>query len=85
MDFGGSSPLVIDIHKTKVIDKKKKKASTFSTVFKLINQDDELVIDTGAKYGDDDHEDGKEFDYKFDEDGDKYGAGTAFLKADDST
>ncbi len=84
LDFGGSV-FEIDIRKTVIIDSDNEdRTSTLDTIYKSINKEGELVIDTeGAHYGDDDHEEGEHFDYRFDDDGEEWGAGTAFLKAED--
>lgn len=74
-------PLVIDLRNTTVVDSESAEMvdSRLDTVFRGINADGDLVIDTHAKFGDDSHE--EEFDFRFDEDGGKFAAGTAFLKA----
>ncbi len=85
MDFGGST-FEIDIRTTLVTDSdnKDRPPSTLDTIYKHINEDGKLVIDTEeARYGDEDHPDGEVFDYRYDDDGEEWGAGTAFLKASD--
>jgi hypothetical protein len=80
LDYNGTS-LEIDIRKTIIIDSDNDTSSTLDTIYRKINDDGELVIDTeGAKYGDDSHPAGEVFDYRFDDDGGEWGAGTAFLK-----
>ena len=81
MNFGGST-FEIDIRKTVIVDSENTdRSSTLDTIYKHINEDGDLVIDVdSAKYGNDDHPEGETFDYKYDEDGEKFGAGTAFLK-----
>jgi hypothetical protein len=84
MDFS-SSVLEIDIRTTAIIDSANKEnpTSTLDTIYRKINEDGKLVIDTEeARYGDDAHSEGEAFDYRFDDDGGEWGAGTAFLKAD---
>ena len=81
MDYGGAT-LEIDIRKTTIVDSDNEGVvSTLDTIYKKINGDGKLVIDTEkAKYGDNDHPEGEVFDYRFDDDGGEWGAGTAFLK-----
>ena len=81
MDYGGAT-LEIDIRKTAIVDSDNEGVvSTLDTIYKKINADGKLVIDTKkAKYGDNDHPEGEVFDYRFDDDGGEWGAGTAFLK-----
>jgi hypothetical protein len=81
MNFGGST-LEIDIRTTTITDSRNKnRSSTLDTIYKHINSDGDLVIDANkAKYGDDEHPDGETFDYEYDDEGGKFGAGTAFLK-----
>lgn len=71
-------PVVLDIRTTKVIDSDEPgvEAKLDSIVRKISNGD--LVIDTAAKVGNGEQE--GQFDFKFDEEGQKFGAGTAFLK-----
>ena len=81
-----SIPIVsIDIRKTTIIDSDNEggPTATLDSIYKKINADGSLVINAdGALYGDAEHEEGEVFDYRFDEDGEKWGAGTAFLKDD---
>jgi hypothetical protein len=84
MDFGGAI-LEIDIRKTTITDSDNRQnpTATLDSIYKRINEDGNLVIDTEeARYGDDEHSEGEVFDYRFDDDGGEWGAGTAFLKAD---
>ena len=75
----------IDLDSTAVVDSESGAplTSTLRTFFKSINEDEKLVVDcdeslwTNDEVGD---EEGKEFHFKFDEDGNKIGAGTAWLK-----
>jgi hypothetical protein len=85
MEFDG---LVIDIRKTIVIDSNLGEdgpKSKFHTFFKTImadGTDGKLVVDcdeslwTNSESGE-----GKEFHFKYDDEGEKFGAGTAWLKA----
>lgn len=77
-------PLVIDIRNTTIVDSQQPEGdradSKLDTIFKHINSDGDLVIKTTALFADDENE--EEFDFKYDEDGEKFGAGTAFLKPD---
>lgn len=80
--LSGTDPagsLIIDIRKTKIIDTNNpNEESTLSTFIKKISNE-ELILDTEAEW-----EDGEsrqaEFDFKYDSEGQKFGAGTAFLK-----
>lgn len=71
--FGG-----IDIRKTLIYDSDNDESATLDTFLKEITEDDGIVIDTSATFGDGTNS--KEFDFKFDTDGEKFGAGTAFLQ-----
>ncbi len=78
-----SGTFVIDLHKTTIIDSKREGVEAkFSSFFKRINEDGDLVCDTKkALFGDDeDHKNGEVFDFRYDDDGEIFGAGTAFLK-----
>jgi len=82
MDLGGAA-LEIDIRKTSIIDSDHadRPPAKLDSIYKHINEDGKLVIDTEeARYGDEDNPDGEVFDYRYDDDGEKWGAGTAFLK-----
>lgn len=71
---------IIDIRKTKVVDSDNPGVEAFlDTIIRSIESED-LVLDTEAKYGDGTNI--KEFDFKYDLEGEKFGAGTAFLKDD---
>jgi hypothetical protein len=74
----------IDLHKTAIFDTEKMTITTPDTFFKEISPDGYLIGNTDAYWGNDAHtgDNAKKFDFKFDDDGDKFGAGTAFLKAD---
>lgn len=76
-----SVTLEIDIRKTMIVDSDNEGVSSIlATIYKKINEDGSLVIDAdNAKYGDGDHPEGEVFDYRFDDDGGQFGAGTAFL------
>ena len=73
---------VIDIHKTAVVDTTTGaaiRASTLSTILDRVNSDGNLVIDVNALFRDvDDNE--AIFDFRYDTEGEKFGAGTAFLQ-----
>jgi hypothetical protein len=74
---------VIDITKTWVVDTQSgnNQFALLSTILREINSEGKLVIDTDALWGDGTDE--KEFDFRFDVEGDQWGAGTAFLKSDE--
>lgn len=77
----GQPEVVIDIRKTKVTDSENEGQYAYlSTILKGINEAKELLLKTSAKFASDEQPDGKEFDFKYDDEGDKFGAGTAFLK-----
>lgn len=70
---------VIDIRRTKIVDSANPEVnSTLSSLIREINDANELVLKTDAKFSDGTTE--AAFDFKYDEDGSKFGAGTAFLK-----
>lgn len=77
-----ASPLVIDIRKTKFIDSDNPGPSNFAILATIIQGiiDGDLVVKTAAKFGDGTNT--QPFDFEFDADGNKFGAGTAFLKDD---
>jgi hypothetical protein len=82
MDYS-SSTFEIDIRNTVILDSQNpdNPTATLDSIYKKINEDGNLVIDTEeARYGDDEHPEGESYDYRFDDDGGKWGAGTAFLK-----
>jgi hypothetical protein len=74
---------VIDIRKTPIIDSDNIGAEAkLSSLFSKINGDDELVVDAdNAKFGNTEQTDGQPFDFRYDSDGGKFGAGTAWLKS----
>ncbi len=90
MELTGLGPLNhdmtgIDIRTTPIIDSDQDgSTSTLDTFFKkLTDEGDEskLLVDCDeSKWADSENQDGKEFDFKFDDDGEKFGAGTAWLK-----
>lgn len=71
----------IDIHTTQIYDSVTDEVSQLSSILREITADDGIVIDTEATFGDGSNN--KEFDFKFDTDGEKFGAGTAFLQDDE--
>jgi hypothetical protein len=75
-------PFTIDLHKTMVVDSQNNDASApLASFFKKVNQAKELVVDgDNAKFANSEQPDGTEFDFRFDGEGGKMGAGTAFLK-----
>jgi hypothetical protein len=72
--------VTIDINRTKVYDMSsgKRQEGLLSALIKRINEDGKLVLDGGVPIAADGVE--KSFDFKYDETGDKLGAGTAFLQ-----
>lgn len=79
-------PGFIDLRKTKVMDSETKKSAPLITFFKKVDSDKKLIVDCDiSKWGNAEEEDGKVFDFKYDSEGEKMGAGTAFLKAEDSS
>lgn len=80
MDYSGAR-LEIDIRKTIITDSHNPQFTTrLDTIYRKINEDSRLVIKTTALYGDSEHPEGETFDYRYDDDGETWGAGTAFLK-----
>jgi hypothetical protein len=75
-----ASDNVIDIRRTKIVDSANGTDHAFliSIIREILNE--ELIIATSAKFGD--GENAEEFDFEFDAEGSKFGAGTAFLKDD---
>jgi hypothetical protein len=75
-----AAALVIDIRSTRIVDSESggNAHATLDSVFKKINDEGKLVVDVAAKFGDESQE--AEFDFKYDDGGQKYGAGTAFLQ-----
>lgn len=73
-----SGGITIDIRKTRIIDSDNEGVSAFlDTIIRKI-ADGTLYLNTGAKYSDGTND--AEFDYEFDGNGGKWGAGTAFLQ-----
>ncbi len=72
--------LTIDIHRTKIYDTSsgERQEGYLSSLIKRVNEDGKLVLDGDALIAADDVE--KSFDFKYDEEGDTLGAGTAFLQ-----
>lgn len=91
MELGGLGPMDhdtvgIDIRKTPFFDSDEgedAEVATLDTFFKSINDEEEdarLVVDCDESlWADEEQEDGKEFHFKYDDEGEKFGAGTAFL------
>jgi len=91
MELGGLGPMDhdtvgVDIRKTPFFDSDEgedAEVATLDTFFKSINDEDEdarLVVDCDESlWADEEQEDGKPYHFKYDEDGEKFGAGTAFL------
>jgi len=73
---------VIDLHNTTIVDSENDGAEgKLSTFFKRVTDDGDLVCDAdNALFGDEEHENGEVFDFRYDDDGEIFGAGTAFLK-----
>lgn len=84
--------IVIDLHETTVVDRGKNgdfdppRLAKLDTFFRAINEEKKLLVDTDEALWSSEKEEedvegaeGKEFHFKFDEDTEKYGAGTAFL------
>lgn len=70
--------VIIDIRKTKVMDSDNPGVEGFfSSIIRKIENND-LMIDTDAKFSDGEHD--ETFDFEFDDEGNEWGAGTAFLK-----
>jgi hypothetical protein len=76
----GQPELTLDIRHTKIIDSQNRGVIAYlSSIVQGINQQ-EILLKTGVKFASGEHPDGREFDFKYDEEGGKFGAGTAFLK-----
>lgn len=75
------TPFSIDIHKTPIYDSVTKRVSQLDSVIREITDTDGIIIDTEATFGDGSNS--KVFDFKFDTEGEKFGAGTAFLQDDE--
>lgn len=73
----------IDLHNTVIMDSENEgKEAKLSSFFSRVNDNEELVVDAdNAKFGNDEKPDGEPFDFKYDSDGGKFGAGTAWLKS----
>ncbi|MCA9069573.1 MAG: hypothetical protein KDA84_11650, partial [Planctomycetaceae bacterium] len=73
---------IIDIAGTVVIDSSDGGSgpALLNTVFKEITNEGDIAIDTEAKFSDGENE--STFDFRFDDEGEVFGAGTAFLKDD---
>ncbi len=85
-----SSATVIDIRKTRIIDSEHKEigsAYLSSIIAKIYDDEDEgniLVLDADkAKLCSTEQAEPKVFDFKYDEEGEKFGAGTAFLQEEE--
>jgi hypothetical protein len=73
-----SGGITIDIRKTRIIDSDNEGVSAFlDTIIRKID-DDALFLNTDAKFSDGSND--SEFDFEFDDEGGKWGAGTAFLQ-----
>ena len=92
MELSGLGPMdhdsfSIDISKTQVIDSDQGEngpTTTLDTFFKTLTQEggaSKLIVDCDvSKWGNEANAEGEEFHFKYDEDGEKFGAGTAWLK-----
>jgi hypothetical protein len=82
----GPQPLptavVIDIRKTHILDSEEapNRYTVLSDVFKRITGDGWLVLRDDLKIASEEQPDGKEFDFKYSDEYEVFGAGTAFLK-----
>jgi hypothetical protein len=78
-----SGTFVIELHDTIIMDSASNGAEAkLDSFFSKINGDDELVVDAdNAKFGNGEMPEGETFDFKYDSDGGKFGAGTAWLKS----
>jgi len=74
---------VIDLHNTTIVDSENDgKEAKLSSFFSKVNANEELVVDAdNAKFGDTEQPDGEVFDFRYDDEGGKFGAGTAWLKS----
>jgi hypothetical protein len=72
--------VTLDLHNTMIYDNSdgEPRIGPLSTLVKRINEEGKLVLDGDALIAADDVE--KPFDFKYDEEGDTLGAGTAFLQ-----
>jgi hypothetical protein len=77
-----TSTVLLDLHKTKITDSSdpEPKIAKLSSFIRGISANGELVLSTYALFGDGDHPNGKELDFKYDSENDIYGIGTAFLQ-----
>lgn len=71
---------VIDIRNTRVVDSEKGGEARLDTFFRGINESEQLVVDTSALFGDDEHAEGARYYFRFDEESSQFVAGAAFLK-----
>jgi len=76
--------VVIDIRKTHIIDSQDSPNAYahLSSLIYGINESKQLTLKKTAKIADDEHPDGEIFDFKWADDYDLWGAGTAFLRDD---
>ncbi len=71
----------IDLRTTLVRDSVTNQSAPLITFFKKVDEGERLIVDCDiAKWGNSEEADGKVFDFKYDSEGQKMGAGTAFLK-----
>jgi hypothetical protein len=80
--------ITIDLAKTKVLDSSaedRRRTTLLKTFFKGINEDKKLMLRDDALVAGKEEAtlEGVVFDFKYDEETEKYGAGTAFLRDDD--
>ena len=75
---------LLDIHDSLISDNSKGNMTFLDTFFREVNDDNKLVGDTAALWGDSQHSNkaAKKFDFKYDDIDTIFGAGTAFLKND---
>jgi len=70
----------IDLRTTMIRDSETEESAPLITFFKKVDDDEKLIVDCDiAKWGNSEEEDGKVFDFQYDSEGEKMGAGTAFL------
>ena len=74
----------IDLHNTDVYDPNTQALSTLDTFFKKIDPDTNYLLGDTLAYWDDDTNTPTNFDFRYDEEGQQFGAGTAFLQPDNS-
>src|SRR5690606_21204363 len=70
----------IDIRRSVIVDSQTNEVAPLDSFIRAIREGD-IVLDTKALHSDEEDRDA-EFDFKFDEETSKYGAGTVFLKDD---